>query len=162
MDIQQFKKSGFTQTKLQLPPEIEALIAAEKYQELDIMLAGFLKENGIIYNTLLPFGPIAKPEYIIAIRNGEDDEDGIWHDDGSRDLAFTLSLVSNLEQLAGGVLLLREKNNPNHINQIPTAPFGTLTVMKTGKDGYEHKVEKVTRGKRIICAGWINHKINDL
>jgi len=34
-------------------------------------------------------------EHIIAIRKAPGDEEGIWHDDGSRSLGFSLSLNLN-------------------------------------------------------------------
>lgn len=156
LELQNLEKLGFTQIKLDLPLEIGELVLQEDYLALDKSLGELINEGGLIYNSLLPLGEINKTEYLIAIRDGANDEDGIWHDDGSRDFAFTLSLVSDLKQLEGGNLLFREKANPKNIQSIPTAPYGTLTIIKTGKDGYEHRVEKVTKGNRIICAGWIN------
>jgi hypothetical protein len=156
IDIDRFEQLGFLQLKVELPPEILQLIRKEDYNTLDQRLGDFLKADGLLYNVLLPLGPINKTEYLIAIRNGEDDDDGIWHDDGSREIAFTLSLVTDLGQLNGGTLLFRKKDNRENTQEIPTPPYGTLTIIKTGKDGYEHRVQKVTTGKRIICAGWIN------
>jgi hypothetical protein len=156
MDIEKFQELGHTQIKLTLPENLKKLILEENYNALDKCLGDLLKEDGLIYQALLPFGTIKKTEYLIAIREEGSDEDGIWHDDGSRDLAFTLSLVLDLQQLKGGILLFREKNNHSNLQRISTPTYGTLTVIKTGKDNYEHRVEKVTSGKRIICAGWIN------
>jgi hypothetical protein len=156
VDIDRFKQIGCIQLRIELPPEVQHFILEENYKALDECLGDFLKNDGIIYNALLPLGPINKTEYLIAIRKGEDDDEGIWHDDGSREIAFTLSLVSDLSQLSGGILLFRHKENREKTQAIPTPPYGTLTIIKTGKDGYEHRVQKVTSGKRVICAGWIN------
>lgn len=109
----------------------------------------------MIFQSLSKFIVINNTEHIISIRQEGQDEDGIWHDDGSRELAFTLSLTTNPDQIEGGNLLLRKKGEVN-FHRIKTPTFGTVTIMKTGQDGYEHCVEKVTKGKRIICAGWIN------
>ena len=156
MDISTFQKDGFFQVRLDLPVEVGRFLEDQDYNKLDLYLKRSLEEGGILYNVLQHFCSIHKSEHLIAIRDGQYDEDGIWHDDGSRELAFTLALVRDLEQLDGGVLLFRRKSSPSQVYSIPTAPYGTLTIIKTGQQGYEHRVEKVTRGKRVICAGWIN------
>lgn len=155
MDLDRFYELGYVQIPLELPREIKNQVLMSDYQTLDQSLGNLLKPNGELYQSLSKVTEIFKTEYLIAVRSGADDEDGIWHDDGSRDLAFTLSLVLDLGQLEGGELLFKKKESDNIII-IPTAPYGTLTIIKTGKEGYEHRVKKVTKGKRIICAGWIN------
>jgi len=156
MNTRALQEVGFQQISLELPEEVEALINEENYEGLDRCLNKLLSRGGLLYQALLVLTPIHQIEHLIAIREGESDEEGIWHDDGSRDFAFTLSLVLDLEQLEGGVLLFRKKGEPESLQSIPTAPYGTLTILKTGKAGYEHRVQKVTRGRRIICVGWVN------
>lgn len=138
-----------------MPQEFFELIQSANYEELDQLIREHLENDGIIFNSLSQFIAIKKSEYIISIREEGKDEDGIWHDDGSRELAFTISLTQHADKIKGGNLLLREKGQVN-FHRIKTPEFGTVTIMKTGQDGYEHCVEKVTKGKRIICAGWIN------
>ena len=154
MDSQEFE-NGFTQLKLVLPNEVEDYIQEKNWVKLDSLLSDLLRPGQLLFNELSKFVEINHTEHIIAIRNADDDEDGIWHDDGSRELAFTVSLTKNAEEIEGGILQLRKKGLLESQN-ISTPEFGTLTIMNTGREGYEHRVLKVTNGIRIICAGWIN------
>lgn len=148
--------SAFYQISLNLPEDIRLAVIAEDWITLDRLLERETKAGGTIYHAISAFIAIEQVEHIIAIRRGGDDEDGIWHDDGSRQLAFTLSLVEDLDQLQGGILQLRPKNKPATLELIPTPAYGTLTIIKTGHHGFEHCLLKVQKGLRIICAGWIN------
>jgi hypothetical protein len=149
-------ENGFAQIKLVLPDEIKQNIRLQNWNNLDRILKIATSPDGFLHQQLQLYISIKSIEFIIAIRSAPDDEDGIWHDDGSRQLAFTLSLVEDLKQLEGGILQLRQKSAREHITLIPTPAYGTLTIIKTGHEGYEHCVTKVSRGTRIICAGWIN------
>jgi hypothetical protein len=149
--------SGFYQKRLNLPKEVESFLVLDDYKSLDSFLRNLLSENNLIFNELSEFIEIKNLEFLIAIRDGSDDEEGIWHDDGSRELAFTLSLTLKSDDIIGGNLLLRKKSSPeSSFVSLPTPKYGTLTIMCTGKQGFEHRVQRVTKGKRVICAGWIN------
>lgn len=96
-------------------------------------------------------------ELMLAHRIGPQDEEheGIWHDDGSRDLAFSLSLNENHKSIAGGALGLRKKELPQQTQFINTQPWGTMIVFHTGKRGWEHKITRVTHGNRLVLVGWL-------
>jgi hypothetical protein len=105
---------------------------------------------------LREYARFSEIEFIISIRSSLEspDEDGIWHDDGSRVLAFSLSLTIEHQEIGGGKLEIRRRGSPDACGAIPTPPYGTLIVFATGQSGYEHKIGRVERGERIIIAGW--------
>ncbi len=109
----------------------------------------------MIFEKLLEYGHFTTIEFIISIRSSFEfpDEDGIWHDDGSRKFAFSLSLTLEPEQVVGGVLEIRPKG-ADASHRIPTPKFGKMIVFATGQTGYEHKINRVSEGERIIIAGW--------
>jgi len=150
-NIFDFEINGFCQIQLSLPESIKNLVQRENWNALDRALAIFFQQDLKII--LSAFTQVNEIEHIISIRE-EPDEDGIWHDDGSRKLAFTLSLTTRPEDISGGILNFRKKNT-TQTHQISTANFGVLTIFKTGLSGYEHQLTKVENGKRIISAGWI-------
>lgn len=143
---------AYHQIAFSLPSHFTLLIEEEKWDELDREIQTILNPEGSLYQEIEKFIAIKKTEFILSLRQNPD-EDGIWHDDGSRELAFTLSLTQ--EQIIGGDLELRHKED-KIIYTIPTPPYGTLTLFLTGVHHYEHRVLKVIKGKRLICAGWIN------
>lgn len=147
-------KQGYIQVRIPLSKRVERLVVSKSWKLLDETISKELSVGGVLHRTLSSFISIKKTEHIIAIRNGHEDEDGIWHDDGSRELAFTLSLTLN--PIEGGVLYFRKKNSLIDIHKIPTPGYGTITIFKTGVDGFEHKITKVLSGVRVIIAGWIN------
>lgn len=140
-------------TDVIIPDQIIHLIKSKNYLEIDRYFATEVSPKGQIFKILSQFCPVKDIEFIISKRSSLDDweEDGIWHDDGSRILAFTLSLT--LTRPEGGVLELRKKGN-NLSSFLITPAFGTMIVFKTGVDGYEHKINAVTKGERLIIAGW--------
>ena len=93
-------------------------------------------------------------EHLIAIRSAPDDEDGIWHDDGSRILGFSLSLNLEPDNIIGGQLLFKSKENNLDPVIYPPQPWGKLIIFLSGLSGYEHKVTAVSVGQRIVIAGW--------
>jgi Rps23 Pro-64 3,4-dihydroxylase Tpa1-like proline 4-hydroxylase len=150
------KNQGHFAKKLVLPDTIKTLLLAQNWEELDMELAKLIDSNGILYKELQHFFPnLTNIEFIISIRdsNNEYEEDGIWHDDGSRIFAFSLGLNVNPKLIQGGDLLIRKKNSED-IDQLPPPAFGTCYFFKTGEFDYEHKVCRVTSGKRIVMAGW--------
>jgi len=91
---------------------------------------------------------------MLALRQAPD-EDGIWHDDGSRDLGFSLSLCLEPEKIQKGRFCLRHIES-QRLTMISPPPLGTLTCFLTGKNGYEHRVEQVLSGNRLMLVGWCN------
>jgi hypothetical protein len=154
--IQSLKDIGHAQMPLPISSGYDALWEVQDWATMDHCLGLELKPGGLLFPVFAQFGEIAKTEHILAIRTAPDDEDGIWHDDGSRDLAFTVSFNKDPKSILGGELLLRKKGEEQYVALAPP-PWGFLTVIKTGRQGYEHRVLKVSRGVRMVCAGWINY-----
>ena len=155
--IQSLRHFGHFQHIVHLSACYQQFIEQERWQELDKQLETELLPQHILHDFFSLFGVIEKTEHIIAVRSELEDEDGIWHDDGSRDLAFTLSFNKDPKMIQGGEFLLRKKGELEPIVLAPP-PWGVLTVILTGKMGFEHRVLKVKKGRRIVCAGWINYK----
>ena len=127
---------------------------------MDRLIALETRKGGAIFEELLNFSRFSEIEFIISIRSSLEvpDEDGIWHDDGSRRLAFSLSLTRNPEAIQGGRLEIRRRaergGDASGSEVLPTPGYGTLIVFATGSQGYEHKINRVTEGERLIIAGW--------
>lgn len=146
---------GFCLENLNISQYVKHLVVQEDWKSLDEEFQRLTQKGGEIHSYLLKYIYFKNIEFIISIRDStnEWEEDGIWHDDGSRVLAFSLSLTLDHENLEGGVLGVRKKGEVE-FHKIPTPPFGTIIVFLTGVHGYEHKIHQVTKGKRIIIAGW--------
>lgn len=133
-------KQGFSITKLTLPEELLTAVRACDYNTVDRILAE-LVTTGVIFKTMSQFCPVVMIEFIISLRESKNEweEDGVWHDDGSRMLAFSMSLT--LEKPRGGILEIRKKEN-SHLPtvKIPTPDYGEIIIFKTGVDGFEHKI----------------------
>ncbi len=158
------KKCGYFITKISLPSVLSSLIQAEDYQAVDELFLDMAAPSGQLFETLSSLVPnCERIEHIISLRDAANDweEDGIWHDDGSRVLAFSLSLT--LDTPKGGVLELRKKGD-SESSKIPTPAYGNIIIFHTGENGYEHKINQVTKGKRLIIAGWCypSKSISDL
>ena len=138
---------------ISLPSDILELSASDKFDSLDKRFFELTKDDGLLFNYLKQFCPLKEIEFIISLREAQDEweEDGIWHDDGSRMLAFSLSLTTTPP--IGGVLEFRKKGLEES-NKISTPAYGNIIVFKTGIDQYEHKINKVENGRRLIIAGW--------
>lgn len=129
------------------------LIESQDWQALDKLAANWLSPGGKLAFELSKYSDFESIEHILAIRCAPDDEDGIWHDDGSRLLAFSLSLTLDHSNVIGGEVSIRKRGNEAAVC-ISCQPIGTLIVFNTGQDDYEHRVSAVTRGKRLVLAGW--------
>lgn len=146
--------NGITQLSVDIPESWKDFVQCEEWKNLDNELLKALSPDGFLYQILaLFYSPIKNIEHIIAIRE-DPDEEGIWHDDGSRYLAFTLSLTLDHRSIEGGKLFFRKKGE-QRAEEFLTPSFGTMTIFQTGTQGYEHRVERVHKGCRIICAGWL-------
>lgn len=122
---------------------------------LDSEFKELTTSGGDLFKYLNQYSEFKSIEFIISIRDSENEweEDGIWHDDGSRVLAFSLSLMTDPTSVEGGVLEIRKRGQLESI-KIPPFNFGEIVVFLTGTSGYEHKINAVTKGIRIIIAGW--------
>lgn len=138
---------------LSLPSPLQEIVSRREWQKLDKVLSQLCSRDGELFKKLKCYHHFDSIEHIIAIRSAPKDEDGIWHDDGSRYMAFSLSLNINPLHICGGNLLLRKKGCPE-VTTIAPPKFGTLLIFLTGQYGFEHKVEQVTEGERIVAAGW--------
>ncbi len=143
---------GHIITHLALPESAEALALAGDWPALDKVMREAIDQR--LMPLLQTHKQFDRIEHMLALRDGGDpeEEDGIWHDDGSRVLAFSWSL-NFFGQPGGGTLGIRPRGTTNEIELGPFDP-GTLIIFQTGIDGFEHRTSRVTHGKRLVCAGW--------
>lgn len=148
-------QNGFHISYFPLGDDIRQLVENENWDKLDLEFKALTKKDGRLFKFLNEFHDFNEIEFIISIRDSQNDweEDGIWHDDGSRVFAFSLSLTLDADQVEGGRLGVRAKGS-DHFLEIPTPGFGTIILFLTGLYGFEHKIHQVTSGRRIIIAGW--------
>lgn len=144
---------GFHLTYFPLGEEIAAMVREERWEELDKTFQGLTLKGGRLYEFLQTFHDFNSIEFIISVRDASNEweEDGIWHDDGSRVFAFSLSLTQG--DIQGGRLGIRSKDEEAFL-QIPTPSFGGIILFLTGLYNFEHKIHQVTHGRRVIIAGW--------
>lgn len=133
--------------------QVQSLVLQKNWADLDQFIFKWSLPEGKLRKFLAPYCTFSHLEHIISLREAEDpeQEDGIWHDDGSRLLAFSLSLT--LYAVRGGNLLLRPKGSAEG-QSLSTPPFGEMLIFQTGPHGWEHKIERVTYGQRLVIAGW--------
>lgn len=144
---------GFHLSHVSLSDTLREAVEQENWTEVDRQVKILLEKNGSLYNLLQSFHTFEHVEFIISVRNASDEwqEDGIWHDDGSRVFAFSLSLTLN--PIEGGRLGIRRQGSETFVS-LPTPSFGGIILFLTGVYGFEHKIHQVTNGQRIIIAGW--------
>ena len=150
-------QKGYEFTQIQLPAIVREKILSRNWTELDCAIQKETLAGGVIFEELRKYADFSQIEFIISIRSSLEfpDEDGIWHDDGSRMLAFSLSLTLAHEQVKGGLLEIRKMGSTHpHSETLPTPPYGTMIVFATGQAGFEHKINRVSGGERLIIAGW--------
>ena len=122
-------------------------------KSLDEYFLEISKKGNALYTFLSQFLEFEKLEHIIALRSAPDDEDGIWHDDGSRILGFSLSLNLNPSEIEGGVLSFRPKGSSLSTDFMPLE-FAQIVLFLSGTAGFEHMVSAVTKNTRLVIAGW--------
>lgn len=148
---------GHFVTRVDLPAAIRAQVTARDWEGLDRLIRQETLPGGALFDELLKYARFSEIEFIISIRSSLEypDEDGIWHDDGSRLLAFSLSLTLDHLAIEGGRLEIRKRFGDSPATEVlPTQPYGTLIVFATGVQGFEHKINRVIQGERIVIAGW--------
>ena len=150
---QKLKDLGFIKIKFPYAHELHPFVIEENFKELDLFLLKEFLPTGRYFQFFQDYFPVNSIEHIIAMRLAPHDEDGIWHDDGSRLYGFSLSLNLLPESIVGGELLFKAKDN-TETTTFPPLPFGELVIFLTGEFGFEHKVCQVTAGKRLVIAGW--------
>ena len=146
---------GFCLDFLNISQVIVECIKKNDWNIVDKEFQALTSPGGQIYQHLLSYIQFNNIEYMISIRDSENEweEDGIWHDDGSRVLAFSLSLTLNSHELEGGHLGIRKKGEVEY-QKILTPEIGNMIVFLTGVHGFEHKIHAVTKGRRIMLVGW--------
>ena len=145
-------EKGHEIDQIDLGSEIQTIILKKDWNTLDALLNSMCQKEGLLFKTLKKVRCFKTIEHIISLRTAPD-EDGIWHDDGSRQLAFSLSLNLNSE-VEGGELSIRKKGAIDKTTLIPTLPFGSMIIFLTGHDHFEHKTHGVKKGERLVAAGW--------
>lgn len=132
---------------------LKQCLKEKDYLSIDRYFLEIEKPGGTLFNFLTNYLDFTSIEHIISIRKPPHDEDGIWHDDGSRILGFTLSLTPEHFSVEGGELRFKNKRDLD-FTAISLRPFGHMLLFKTGIYGFEHMVTQVTQGERILIAGW--------
>ena len=147
-------EKGFVLENVVLPAELSLAIQTENWSLVDQIFKTLTAPSGALFHQLHQHHEFNSIEFIISLRDAANDfeEDGIWHDDGSRVMAFSLSLTS--EPLEGGVLEIKHKTNPTLHHYLPTPKYGEMIIFLTGEYGFLHKINRVTKNKRLIIAGW--------
>lgn len=155
LKLDSMMNTGFHLTYFPLSEEIRNFVREENWKALDDAFKELTSSKGRLSEFLKTFHDFSSIEFIISIRDAENEweEDGIWHDDGSRVFAFSLSLTENASEIEGGRLGIRRKNT-EEMRAIPTPEFGGIILFLTGIYGWEHCIHQVTKGRRIIIAGW--------
>ena len=144
---------GIIEVTYPLPATVVEMLSKEDWRSIDQYFLKAEATGGPLNEFLKEVLDFDSIEHIIAIRSAPDDEDGIWHDDGSRILGFSLSLTTDHLSVAGGELRFRKKGESSGVS-LTTRPMGQMLIFKTGIYGFEHMVSAVTTGKRIVIAGW--------
>lgn len=144
---------GFTTVHFAPALDIIELVRKREFESIDKVMQDHTSTEGELFKLLSQFEDFDSIEFILSLREAKNEweEDGIWHDDGSRKLAFSLSLT--IESPEGGKLSFRKKGSSHQLD-IPTPTYGEMIIFKTGVSGYEHKINQVTKGSRLVCAGW--------
>lgn len=149
-------KEGYSLQPFPIPPQTQEWIDKEDWASIYSAFEPLTAAGGAIFELLKSFCDFSSIELMLSIRDSQNDweEDGIWHDDGSRVFAFSLSLTPDASTVKGGEVELRKVGSETS-QMIPTPSFGTAICFLTGVWGYEHRTRRVTAGKRIILVGWL-------
>jgi hypothetical protein len=153
----QIGREGLLHNNFELPTAWEKYIQNEEWAELDHFAGQFLQKDQPLGRYLGQIYDFKQIEHILALRQAPGDEEGIWHDDGSRALAFSLSLNLRPSIIKGGKLFLRPKGSQDKSSEktVYPRPWGQITLFATGQQGWEHRTECVSGGSRLVLAGWL-------
>ena len=147
---------GYCLSDFKIDEQLRETIFKEDWEKVDLKFREYVKPGGVFFNFLKTFHEFSSIEFIISIRDARNEweEDGIWHDDGSRVFAFSLSITLTPEEIEGGHLEIRRKDTEELIASIPTPAFGSVILFLTGVHGFEHRTRQVLKSRRLIIAGW--------
>ncbi len=146
---------GFFKDRLTLSSATSSAVMAKDFNKVDQIFKEQTSPDGYLFKYLKQFREFSEIEFIISLRDAKNEweEDGIWHDDGSRIMAFSLSLTYDAHCIVGGDLHIRPKGSTD-ASIIKPFEFGEIVVFLTGTSGFEHKIHEVKKGERLIIAGW--------
>ena len=144
---------GYLLVDLPIEEIVRDLLRKRDWIGLDLYFKNQCQKGAPLHSLLESLLEFNCLEHIIAIRSAPDDEDGIWHDDGSRLLGFSLSLNLDPTSIVGGALRFKSKTSSELVEFLPQ-PFGKIVIFLSGLWGYEHQVGRVDAGERIVIAGW--------
>lgn len=147
------REVGFVKTEFPLENCVADFIKDKNWKALDDYFLQISKPGNSLHTFLSSFLDFDFTEHIIAIRSAPGDEDGIWHDDGSRFLGYSLSLNLDPQSIEGGQLRFKPKDS-SHAEVFIPLPYGQIVLFLSGIYGFEHMVTAVTKGQRIVIAGW--------
>lgn len=149
----ELKENGHLVREIKLPDQWRIWVDEKNFFKLDSAVGDELKDGGFLHQVLASMGSFSKVEHILSLRTSPGDEDGIWHDDGSRNFAFSLGLNLAAQRITGGELNFRLKGS-HDTQAFPALNFGEMVIFLTGIWGYEHQVNLVKQGERLVAAGW--------
>lgn len=151
------KENGYCLDSFTLDPNVKEWVRLDEWQKVDDHFKQLLSPSGDLFIYLQKYLPFTQVETMLAVRDSQNDweEDGIWHDDGSRQFAISLSLNEFPENIEGGKLGFR-KIGSETMELISTPKFGEMIVFLSGLYGYEHRIHRVTKGRRVILVAWFS------
>ncbi|MCP4914951.1 MAG: 2OG-Fe(II) oxygenase [Oligoflexia bacterium] len=144
---------GYVTGKLDLDGQWLSCIRDKDWESLDKLCFQQLAKEGQLHQALQEIRSFSETEHILSLRQFPDDE-GIWHDDGSRLLAFSVSLNLDPQSIVAGELEMRRKEKREDVHILPNLPFGHYYIFATGQDNWEHRTQAVKSGERLVFAGW--------
>jgi hypothetical protein len=144
---------GYLLLDFPLEETVRDLVIKKDWIHLDLYFKNQCQKGSTLHSFLNSILEFQFLEHIIAIRSAPHDEDGIWHDDGSRLLGFSLSLNLDPASISGGELRFKPKSSKDMIEFSPLA-YGKIVIFLSGLWGFEHQVGRVKTGERIVIAGW--------
>ena len=148
-------QNGYHLARFKLPPEIKKRVEQQDWDAVDAAFIHLTAPGSELFQFLLEYHSFETIEHILSIRDAKNawEEDGIWHDDGSRLFSFSLSITLDAQSVQGGDLGIKKKEQESFL-RIPTPQYGDIILFLTGVYGFEHKIHQVTSGTRIVIAGW--------
>lgn len=144
---------GYALESFPVSEKIRNWVRVSDWESIDREFRILTQPSGALFKFLKTFHEFESIEFILSVRDADDEyqEDGIWHDDGSRLFSFSLSLTT--EPVEGGELGVRRVGDAS-FHAVKTPDFGQMILFLTGHYGFEHKIHRVTKGRRVMVVGW--------